>query len=137
LDARNDGTVPKIAYDGFTWCAMGEITNETKLEDLPQEIGRFYRWSDRDDHVIRVMPKFANDIYIIDMAVGEKYRQDQFKTTERLSDEQLFEYYRCSGRTIIPISEYIGGFEKPVILVNRELDFDEVEVAISSLLVKN
>ena len=139
LDVRNDGTLSEKAYDGFMWCAIGEVSSKSKLEKLPKEIGRFYRWDDRHRNVIRVTPKFAEGVYFADMGPAERYRADIFKKNRKqreLTNEQYAEYLRMPGRTIVPVSEYAGGYEKPVVLVNRELDFDEVEVVLGPALEK-
>lgn len=53
-----------------------------------------------------------------------------------MTDEQYAESLRMIGRTIAPIQEYEGRYEQPIVLINRELDFDEVEVVKSRLLLK-
>lgn len=136
FDVPNDGTIPKIAYDGFLWCAFGKVSPNDNIKKLPKEIGNFSRWDERHNHVVRVTPKFADNVYVADMAPAEAYRHKQFKKTDRLSDEQYCEYQRIKGRSIVPVTEYDGSYKSPVLLVNRELDFDEVEVVISSRLVQ-
>ncbi len=130
LGTPNDGTVPEIAYEGFLWCGIGEVTEETPIENL--EIYGHYRWSDRKCFVIRVMPSMANDIYIADHAPYEKRRQEignaMEKSRSRYTDAEVADFTRARARTIVPICEYKGGYEQPVVLVNRELSFDEVEL---------
>lgn len=133
LGTANDGTVPEIAYDGFLWCGIGEVTAETEIESL--EIPGHYQWSDRERFVIRINPNRANDIYIADHRQYEKRRDQICKVAkrerrDRLTDEEVADFTRARACTIIPISEYKGGYEQPVILINRELSFDEVEIAI-------
>lgn len=70
-------------------------------------------------------------IYIADMVGGARYKREVFEanpTRQSLTNAQYREMLRIPGRTIIPIAEYKGGFEKPVVLVNRELGLDEVAV---------
>jgi len=129
LDAANDGTVPEIAYDGFLWCGIGEVTETTEIKSL--HVPGHYRWSDNERFVIRIKPNRANGIYIADHAPYEKRRQevaDSLGDRKQFTNEELGDFARARARTIIPIHEYKGGYEQPVVLVNRELSLDEVEV---------
>lgn len=129
LMVRNDGTIPEIAYDGFKWCGIGEITGDTPINTLT--VPGHYSWSDRERFVFRIMPTRADGIYVADNAPYEKRREELFeeiKPRDRLTDAELAEADRARARTIVPITEYAGGYEQPVILINRELDFDEVEL---------
>lgn len=90
-----------------------------------------YRWSDSERFVIRVTPKCANGIFVADISVRDEYKKIIFEENpkqERLSEAEYHECLRATGRTIVPIAEYAGDFKKPVVLINRELSFDEVEV---------
>ncbi|MFA5197818.1 MAG: hypothetical protein WC437_05370 [Patescibacteria group bacterium] len=130
LETSNDGTVPEIAYDGFLWCGIGEVTAEMAIDSL--EVPGHYWWSDRERFVIRLKPSRANGIYIADHAQYDKRRKELGDAMEngrdRFTDAEVADFTRARARTIIPISEYKGGYEQPVVLINRELSFDEVEV---------
>jgi len=129
LGISNDGTIPEVAYDGFLWCGIGEITPETSVEKF--EIPGFYRWSDRDWYVIKITPKSANGVYIADISTRESYKAKIFENNPnqyQLTNIECQEFLRATGRTIIPITDYKGGFGKPVVLINRELGLDEVEI---------
>lgn len=129
LGMFNDGTVPEIAYEGFLWCGIGEVTAETEIESL--EVPGHYRLSDRGRFVIRVTPNRANKIYIADHAQYEKRRgelADSLKVRDHFRNDEVADFTRARARTIVPISEYRGGYKQPVVLINRELSFDEVEV---------
>lgn len=129
LSVGNDGTVPEIAYEGFKWCGMGEVTRDTPIESL--EVPGHYRWSDREPFVLRVTPNRANGIYVADHARHEARRKEVGDAMEpgrdHFTDAEVAEFDRARARTIIPISEYKGDFVKPVVLICRELGFDEVE----------
>lgn len=126
----NDGTVPEAAYKGFLWCGIGEVATETAIESL--SIPGHHRWSDRERFVVRLKPNRANDIFIADHSQYEKRRKElngaMEKERDRFTDAEVADFTRARARTIIAISEYKGGYEQPIILVNRELDLDEVEV---------
>lgn len=124
-DTKNDGTVPEIAYEGFLWCEVGDIP---ALNSNPNICGG-YKSRSRGEFIILVQPKSANDIYIADFSGQEEYRKRIFNKNpkqDRLSEKQYSELERIPARTIIPISEYKGGFKEPVVLIARELFFDEV-----------
>lgn len=131
LNISNDGTVPEMAYEGFIWCGVGEVTPETPIESL--EVPGHYRREDRQRFVVRVKPNRANDIYIADHAAYEKRRRElagSFVLDGRkyFTGEEVADFIRARARTIIPISEYQDDFKQPVVLINRELSFDEVEM---------
>jgi hypothetical protein len=129
LDIVNDGSVQDLAYEGFLWCGIKEIDKKTDIGSL--EIPGFRSSNTFDQYSIRITPKKANDIYIADWSPFEKSRSATFEGKDdnfRATSNDVNEWSRAAARTLIPISEYKGGFEKPVVLVRRELDFDEVEV---------
>lgn len=129
LGVRNDGTIPEVAYDGFQWCGIGEITGDTPMSTLT--VPGHYSRPDRERFVFRVTPARADGIYVADHAPYERRREELFekiKPRDRLTDEEVAEAYRARARTIVPITEYAGGYEQPVILIKRELSLDEVEL---------
>ncbi len=131
LGTPNDGTVPEVAYEGFKWCGIGEVTADTPIKSL--NIPGHYRYSDSEKFLIRIVPKKANEIFIADHSAWEKRRQvfvdlAQSEGRARLTDHECCDFMRARGRTLVPIHEYSGGYEQPVVLINRELSFDEVEV---------
>jgi hypothetical protein len=129
LGTGNDGTVPEIAYDGFKWCGLGEVTGTTPINTL--NIPGHHQWSDKERFVFRVNPSHADGIYVADNAPYEKRRTELFeeiKPRDRLTDAELAEADRARARSIVPITEYTGGYKQPVILINRELALDEVEL---------
>lgn len=133
LDMPNDGTVPEIAYESFLWCG---ISPAIWIDNIPGSfdtlhIPGYHRWADRERFLIRVKPNKANNIYIADHAPYEKRRKklgNSLKNRNRFTDAEVADFTRARARTIIPISEYRGNYKKPVVLINRELSFDEVEV---------
>ena len=124
LGVRNDGTVPEVAYDGFLWC--GFPWADGGLNPVPPFPG-----SMRTDAVVRIRPKTANEIYIADHGAyvvrrAELAAVDNGRPT--FSNDEIDDMNCARGRTIVPIHEYTGEFTEPVVLVRRELGFDEVEV---------
>lgn len=128
LSMKNDGTVPEVAYEGFIWCGLGKVTKKTPINTL--EVPGHYRWSDRERYLIRVIPNRANEIYIADHGQFEMRSKeiDNSSNSYSFTGREVVDIYCARARTLIPITEYQGQFVKPVVLINRELDFDEVEV---------
>lgn len=115
---RNDGTVPKEAYDGFLYCRF----ERPKFEEDDTRLA-----------VLRINPKNANNIFIADRAPGIEYMRKCFAVhpnKRSLTDEELAELDRCRGRTLVGIHQYRGDYKKPMVLIrhSRELSFDEVEI---------
>lgn len=127
---EGDSTVPKTAYEGFLWCGLDAVEPNTPIESL--DIPGRYRWPDRERFVVRVKPDHADGIYIADHAVYEQRRREIGDSLTdgrtRFTDSEVNDFICARGRTIVPVSEYQGGFIKPVVLINRELSLSEVEV---------
>lgn len=129
LGVRNDGTFNEVAYDGFVWCGIGAVDATTQITAL--DIPGFYRWSDRFRYLLRVRPKHADGVWVADMGAREVYKQkvfDEHPEQDRLDDQQFAEFERMSPRSLVPITEYRGGYTSPVVLINRELSLDEVDM---------
>lgn len=123
---------PTIAYDGFIWCDVKQIENSKKYDrKLYAIINAMSAFSDFSTYILAIKPKYANNIYVADNFPYEEMRQRLFHEItprDRLTDEEIGNAYAARGATIIPITEYRGGFKEPIVLINRELDFDEVEI---------
>jgi len=120
--------VPEIAYDGFLWCGIGQVSDETNIDSV--KISGHYPHSD-EKYLFRVRPRSANDIYIADHGAYMRRRQeiiDSAPAADYFTDAEIANFKCARARTIVPIHEYRGDFEQPVVLIRRELSFDEVEV---------
>lgn len=136
LSTSNDGSVPEVAYDGFKWCTFGEVTAETSMDTL--DVPGHYRWSDKETYVFRIKPDQVDGIYVADHTPYDKRREELFeeiKPRDHLTDAELDEATRARARTIMPIVDYAlmatdprRAFKQPIVLINRELGFDEVEL---------
>lgn len=119
LSIEGGPDLPKIAYDGFWWCST-----------TPTVPGDPYRHTAAV--LIKVTPKDARGIYVADHAAYEKPRAALWETIAStracLTDEEVNQCIRARACTIVSILDYKGDYETPVYLINRELDFDEVEV---------
>lgn len=136
LDISNDGTIPSIAYDGFLWCGIGKIDTETSISKEASirslNIPGHCRWTDRENCVFRLKLNRANGVYIADHGQYEKRRKEladaMEKDRDRFTNAEYADFCRARARTIIPVSEYKGDFEQPVVLIKRELSLEEVEI---------
>jgi hypothetical protein len=84
----------------------------------------------KDNNIISIKLKYANDVYVVDHAVYEITRQQTFKDIaprDRMNDDEYDNVLATRGATIIPITEYKGNYRQPIVLIGRELDFDEVD----------
>ena len=130
LNVRNTKGFPEVAYDGFLWCGVGEPKGDTPIDSL--EVPGHTRWSDRERFIIRLAPNRAEDIYIADHAAWEKRRKelaDAIKDArDKFTSEEIADFIGARAATLVPVTEYQGGYEQPIVLIRRELSFDEVEV---------
>lgn len=123
---------PIIAYEGFIWCDVNKNGSVTKYNKIlyPVEtamLGLF----DSSSYVLAIKPKYSNNIYVADNYLFEEKRQELFKNIaprDYLTDKEIDYAYAARGSTIVPITEYKGDYKEPIVLINRELDFDEVEI---------
>ena len=108
-----------MAFDGFLWCGTSP--------NVSGEHSRGFA-----DQLVKVTPKDARGIYVADHAAYEQRRAEIAATIkgqrDRFTDAEVNDFIRARACTIVPITEYKGGYEEPVYLINRELGFDEVEV---------
>ena len=81
-------------------------------------------------HIVTITLKYCNDVYVIDNARFEEERMrifDEISPRDTLTPEEISKAYCERAKTFIPITEYKGGYKEPVVLIERELDFDEIE----------
>jgi hypothetical protein len=122
------GEVPEIAYEGFLWCGFGEgsFANAGHLK-----VPGHTRW-ERESEVIQLKLASANHVYVVDHAVYDKRRKEIADATtdgrDYFSNSEIADFVCARARTIVPIHLYKGDYEQPVVLIARELSFDEVDV---------
>lgn len=123
LGNRNNGKFPNTAKNGFIWC---DITSNISSA-VADQMKSFFRG---DNNIISIKLKYANDVYVADHAPYEETREKIFAKIaprDRMSDEEYEDVLAARGATIIPITEYKGNYKQPIVLIGRELDFDEVD----------
>ena len=123
--------LPEIAHEGFIWCDVNQnITQSSTKEDILSDVYWAMGTFSFGNRVIAVRLKYANDVYVADNAKFDETRYklfDAIAPRKRLTDDELNQAEIARGVTIVPITEYKGGYKEPVLLINRELDFEEIE----------
>lgn len=123
LGIRNNGRFPRSANNGFTWCDVSSQISSA----VGNEMKSFMH---NDNNIISIKLKYANDVYVVDQAAYEEAREKTFEKIaprDRMNDAEYDDVLVARGATIIPITEYKGNYKQPIVLIARELDFDEVD----------
>lgn len=130
LDIPCKKRFPEVAREGFIWCDINyEITQNSKKDDISIYVSMEMS-SLCTNYIVAVSLKYANDVYVVDNAAYEEKRQQIFEAiTPRysLTERELGDVLAARAATIVPVTEYKGDYKKPMILINRELDFDEIK----------
>lgn len=124
---------PEIAYEGFIWCDVNQEQNVTQNSKLESEVMSAMGSIFGEDHIVAINLKYANQVYVVDNSKYEETRQQLFEAIaprDMLTDEELGNAFASRGATIVPITEYKGDYKKPIVLINRELEFEEIEKII-------
>ena len=82
------------------------------------------------NNIVAIKLKYANDVYVADNAIYEETRKKLFEEIaprETLTDQEFDSALAARGATIIPITKYKCNYKQPILLIKRELDFDEIE----------
>ena len=137
LSVRNTCSFSEKAYDGFIWADTNpEAMNYGCLnKQIKNAMG-----SIRDDFLVSIILKYANNVYVVDNALFEETRMSLFEKNaprDTLSDEEMDLVYAERAKTLIPITEYKGGYKEPLVLICRELDFDEINWISEDVVKRN
>ncbi len=130
LDVSCNGRFPKIAYEGFIWCDVNKNQNVTKNSEFIYEVMSAMHFFGAIHYIVSIKLKYANQVYVVDNSKYEETRKQLFEAIaprDRLTDEELGQALAARGATIVPITEYKGDFKEPILLINRELEFDEID----------
>ncbi len=124
------GDFPKIAYEGFVWCDVNQTEVAVTKHNFNCEVWSAMSTLFSDEYFVTIKPKYANHVYVVDNSKYEETRQELFEKIaprDRLTTAELNSALVARGATIIPITEYKGDYKDPILLFDRELDFDEIE----------
>jgi len=120
LPGGSDALLPGAGGE-FLWAAVGEVPLDVtiaslKLSGCPCEVIGLC-----DDYLFGIKPENGNDIFIIDEADAERFWQNhQYDVGAQRT------YHDMVAKTIMRVSDYRGGFERPIVLIGRELALNEV-----------
>lgn len=125
----------RIAYDGFVWCGVGEM-NEESASEPNMEIGLVYKHTgfSEQEGVAVINPKTATDVYVVDWQARNEVRE-QFRLKaldegrDRFTDDEVGDIEIAVAKTLVSITEYKGEYKKPIVLIGRDLEIDEIEAA--------
>lgn len=117
------GDLPPRATDGFTYASADPTVAAGHV---------IYSVSDDASPVV-VKLKWLNDVYVVDSAAYDRARDEVFARIEaekresgRMTDNELDACAAATAQTMVPVTEYAGGFEKPTYLIGRQTEIDEV-----------
>lgn len=124
----NRQDLPEEVHDGFIWCGIGEVIEGMKTKGLKIADRERDTWSIfSKEGLAEIKPLTATDIYVVDWQAWDDFREQAFKPGhDRLTDIEVGDMYKAVGKTFVPISEYKGGYKKPVVLIARDLEVNEI-----------
>ena len=128
-DVRCNERFPNVAYDGFIWCDVNKIDDINSKTMLSSEVEWAMKSLSDTDYIVTINLKYANDVYVVDNSRYTETRErlfDEVAPRDWLTDEEYADVLAARGATIIPITEYTGNYKDPILLIRRELEFDEI-----------
>lgn len=126
VDLRISEELPEKADEGFIWTSPN---CEGNIDLMPKHVRFNMGDSWFGSYIVTISPKYANDIYVVDFAKFEETRMrlfDEIAPRTTLNTDELKIAYAEYAKTFVPITEYKGGYKEPIVLIERELDFDEI-----------
>jgi len=123
------GNLPELVHDGFLWCGVGRIDRNTDLKNLTIADRERCTWGigGSKEGTAEVKPLTATDIYIADWQAWDDYRKKAFKPGhDELTYSEVSEMYQAVGKTLVPVTEYRKNYQKPVVLIARDLEVNEI-----------
>ena len=129
LGVHCEGEYSKIANDGFIWCDTNQEESVAEYSNFASGVRYAMESCSCENYIVAIKLKYSNGIYVADNYKYEEKRKELFEAIsprERLTNAELDSAYAARGATIIPITEYKGDYKEPIVLIKRELDFDEI-----------
>jgi len=129
LRIKKEPDMLREVHEGFIWCGVGDKSDVKRTDELT--IPEHHFWSERRYHLLKVTPKRANDCFVVDQRVWQMRRDelaDQLGERTHFTDSEMAQMDLARARTMVPLHEYKGDYEEPVVLIGREIALDEVEI---------
>lgn len=124
------GELPDRACDGFSYASADPAV---KAGHVVHRV-----WVSENHSPVVVKLKWLNDIFVVDNAaydhaVKEMRTKIRVERRDRMTDAELDQCIAATARTLTPVTEYVGGFEKPIYLIGRQIQTDEARLAKGSV----
>lgn len=119
-----------IMNDGYVYM---EIKKPGDACPIKAEDTKFYNYGGGlyDKRTFLIKPKNYNSFYVVDGDVFDRHKKAwcEANPNERyLSDEIVNEFTILQAETMVPVNEYKGGYVKPILITNRRIWPDELEL---------
>ena len=118
-----DHRFAKILNDGFVYMEL-----KSELPTHPTDSAQYNYRSDQGS-IIEINLKYANSIFIIDTAIFQTLKDEWFSDNlerKNLPQEILEKFISSQLKSMIPINEYFGGYDTPIVISNRRILSDEI-----------
>lgn len=113
----------ELMHDGFIYCEIewpnGEITKNNW----------HYNWRNENAAILKL--KNMDNVFVVDVAAGEKYRKEWFEQNpgiDTMTNEAYSELQIARGKTMIHINDYKGDFQQPLVIIGRIVEVEEIEL---------
>lgn len=128
------GDFPKEATSGFVWCGVGKIDHDADIDELTIAMSGRNNYTMGDhEGVVAVKPKSVTDVYVVEWQKWDDFREPIFKDHDHMTDKEYNEMWFYIAKSLVPITDYRGDYQKPVVMIGRPLDFDEVKILPNSI----
>lgn len=131
-DGDGQAPIPDIAYEGFMWCGHAEVFSAESIENY--EIPGVHR-NQEERYLFELIPKTMDHVYVADHAAFLTTRDAMWENRPSpynpisVTKAEMRPAYSARARTIVPITEYDGSYEMPIILVKCDvLSYDEIQL---------
>ena len=111
---------------------MGSLYTSIICNLICKDVIKAMTYSENPCTVI-IKLKYANRVFVADNALYIEKRKKLFEEIaprDELTYEELGDAYAARGASIVPITDYKGGYKEPIVLIERELELEEVEKII-------
>nr|WP_250808146.1 hypothetical protein [Neorhizobium tomejilense] len=112
--------LPERRYDSFDYASP----------DIRVKADQGTFWISEKSVPVEVKLRDLNEIYVMDMAAQDDARARVHAAIvasgrRESSREEIYEVQTAAAKTMVPASEYTGGFRRPVYAIGRHLLYDE------------
>lgn len=116
-------TLHPRANDGFDYASP----------DPTVRAGQVVHGLREDSFPVEIKLKSLNDVFVVDNAAFRIARDERVERAlsqgrDRITDEELNEAIVATARTMVPATEYVGGYEEPTYLIGRQVFDDEARL---------